>query len=88
MITQKKTARPASFLALVQALRARHHCGWGLAALILTLLAQGLKNKDIVKRIGLTIHTVKYHTREAYSKLKVNNAGDAILKARELGFIE
>ena len=54
MITQKKTARPASFLALVQALRARHHCGWGLAALILTLLALSLlagANFEAVPRV-------------------------------------
>jgi len=38
MIMQKKTARPASILALIRMLRARHHCGLGLSALVLTLL--------------------------------------------------
>lgn len=54
MITQKKTARPASFLALIHALRARHHCGWGLAALIITFFALSLlagANFEVVPRI-------------------------------------
>jgi len=38
MTTQKKTVRPASILALIQTLKVRHHCGWGLWALIGTLL--------------------------------------------------
>ena len=47
MITPKKSTRPASILALFRLLRARHRCGWGLAALwgtllLLSLLAQSL----------------------------------------------
>lgn len=38
MIMQKKAVRPASILALFRMLRARHHCGLGLSALVLTLL--------------------------------------------------
>lgn len=55
---------------------------------ILGLLARGLSNKEVAQLTGLTIHTVKYHSKEAYAKLQVNNIGDAILKARERGFIE
>ncbi|MDD4702032.1 MAG: HD family phosphohydrolase, partial [Desulfovibrio sp.] len=54
MITQKKTARPASILALIQALKARHHCGWGLTALIITFFALSLlagANFEVVPRI-------------------------------------
>ena len=42
MIMQKKAARPASIPALIHMLRARHHCGLGLSALVLTLLFMGL----------------------------------------------
>jgi len=54
---------------------------------IITLLAQGYRNKEIVEITGLTIHTVKSHQSAAYAKLKVNNAMDAVLRARELGLI-
>ena len=54
MIMQKKTARPASIPALIHMLRARHHCGLGLSALVLTLLFIGLlagANFEAVPRI-------------------------------------
>ena len=54
MTTQKKTVRPASILALIQTLKVRHHCGWGLWALIGTLLFLALlagANFEAVQRI-------------------------------------
>jgi len=55
---------------------------------ILELLAQGHKREGIMQKTGLSLNTVKTHTRLAYEKLNVSNAADAILKARELGIIE
>ena len=55
---------------------------------VLSYLAQGLKNTDIVTETGLSIHTIKTHTRIAYEKLGVTNVMDAVLKARELGLVE
>ncbi|WP_343209880.1 LuxR C-terminal-related transcriptional regulator [Anaerolentibacter hominis] len=57
-------------------------------AYMLTLLSQGYKNADISEITGLSIPTIKSHTAIAYKKLGVNNAMDAVLKARELGVIE
>ncbi len=54
---------------------------------ILTLLAQGNSNAEIVKLTGLTINTIKSHTKIVYQKLGVNKAEDAILKARKLGIL-
>lgn len=54
MTTRKKTARPASILALILTLKARHHCGWGLGALIGTLLLLSLlagANFEAVQRV-------------------------------------
>lgn len=54
MIMQKKAARPASIPALIHMLRARHHCGLGLSALVLTLLFIGLlagANFEAVPRV-------------------------------------
>lgn len=56
--------------------------------LMISLLSMGYKNAEIVELTGLTIHTVKSHQAAAYAKLGVNNAMDAVLKARKLEFIE
>ncbi|NLO41263.1 MAG: hypothetical protein GX115_17590 [Ruminiclostridium sp.] len=55
---------------------------------ILTLLAQGYKNAEIVDMTGLTINTIKAHTKQVYLKLNVNRAADAVLEAKRLGLIE
>jgi len=55
--------------------------------MILNMLAEGRSNKEISQITGLTIHTVKWHSKEAYAKLKVNNVANAIVRARELGYL-
>lgn len=55
---------------------------------ILSLLAQGYSNGEIVKLTGLTINTVKSHTKIVYRKLNVGKAADAIIAAKKLGIIE
>lgn len=56
-------------------------------SMVLTMLSKGYKNAEICERTGLSLPTIKSHTAVAYRKLGVNNAMDAILKARELGLI-
>jgi len=55
---------------------------------ILTLLAQGYKNADIVSISGLTINTIKTHIKLMYEKLGVNKAADAVMEAKRRGLIE
>ncbi len=55
---------------------------------VLTLLAQGYKNAEIVEMTGLTLNTIRAHTKIAYQKLGVNKAADAVLEAKRLGMIE
>ncbi|HHV12415.1 MAG TPA: response regulator transcription factor [Clostridiales bacterium] len=55
---------------------------------VLELLAKGYKNAKIVDMTGLSINTIRYHTKIVYRKLDVSNAMDAVLRARELGLIE
>jgi len=55
---------------------------------MITFLSKGYNNAEIVELTGLTIHTIKSHEAAAYAKLGVNNAMDAVLKARELEMIE
>jgi DNA-binding NarL/FixJ family response regulator len=40
---------------------------------ILPLIAQGMQNKTIAGELGLSEHTVKLHTHNIFSKLKVSN---------------
>lgn len=54
---------------------------------ILELYAKGYKREDLVDITGLSLNTIKTHTRKLYEKLGVNNAPDAVAKARELGLI-
>ena len=54
---------------------------------ILTLLSQGYRNSDIVMMTGLTINTIKAHTKLIYSKLNVNKVEDALNEARRLGIL-
>lgn len=55
---------------------------------VLELLAKGYKNAEIIELTGLSINTIRAHTKVAYQKLEVNNMMDAVLRARELGLIE
>ena len=54
---------------------------------MIELLAEGHRNSEICQLTGLKLPTVKTHISAAYKKLGVNNAMDAILKARELGLL-
>lgn len=55
---------------------------------ILELLATGYKNAEIVEMTGLSINTIRSHTKIVYQKLEVNALHDAVLRARELELIE
>lgn len=55
---------------------------------ILTLLAQGYKNSEIMDITGLTINTIKAHTKAVYLKLNVSKAADAVIEAKRQGIIE
>jgi LuxR family maltose regulon positive regulatory protein len=54
---------------------------------VLQLIAKGLSNQVIATRLVLSIHTIKTHTRNIYSKLAVNSRTQAIDKARTLGIL-
>jgi LuxR family transcriptional regulator, maltose regulon positive regulatory protein len=55
---------------------------------VLTLLSKGYKNTEIVKVTGLSLNTIRTHTKLAYRKLEVSNSLDAVTRAKELGIIE
>jgi DNA-binding NarL/FixJ family response regulator len=51
---------------------------------ILLLLKQGLANKNISFKVGLSENTVKYHLKNIYKKLGAKNRIEAINKFNEL----
>jgi LuxR family transcriptional regulator, maltose regulon positive regulatory protein len=55
---------------------------------VLILLSKGYKNTEIVNVTGLSLNTIRTHTKLAYQKLEVNNSLDAVSRAKELGMIE
>ncbi len=55
---------------------------------VLMLLAEGYKNTQIVDMTGLTLNTIRAHTKILYQKLGVNKAADAVIEAKRLGILE
>ncbi len=56
--------------------------------LVLELLGKGYKFAQIVEETGLSLNTIRTHTKKAYLKLDVNNSIDAVVRARELGLLK
>ena len=52
---------------------------------VLALLAQGMSNKAIASRLGLSPDTVKDHLENVYRKLEVRDRVSALRRATELG---
>jgi len=54
---------------------------------LLALVAQGHSNRDAAAKLGLSINTVKWHMAQIFSKLDVNNRGQAVHRARQAGLL-
>lgn len=54
---------------------------------VLSLLAQGLANKQIAASLGISEHTVKFHVSSIYSKLNATNRAEAIRAGLRSGWI-
>jgi len=54
---------------------------------VLTLIGQGLSNKEIGERLFLALDTVKGHNRRIFDKLDVRRRTEALARARELGLL-
>ena len=51
---------------------------------VLQLMAKGLSNQEIANKLFVSLHTVKTHSSNLYSKLNVKRRTQAIQKAREI----
>lgn len=54
---------------------------------VIQLIAEGLTNQEAANQLYLSLHTVKVHARNIYSKLGVKNRTEAVAKARALGIL-
>jgi len=52
---------------------------------IISHLAEGLSNKVIARRMGITDHTVKFHLKKIFSKLEVSSRRAAVAKVQAEG---
>lgn len=54
---------------------------------VLTAMADGLSNKGIARRLGISFHTVKFHVASILEKLEVDTRTEAVIKAAQLGLV-
>lgn len=54
---------------------------------VLHLIAEGLPNKTIAQRLGISEHTVKFHINAILTKLNAQSRTDAVVRATRLGLI-
>jgi ATP/maltotriose-dependent transcriptional regulator MalT len=77
-----RRGKPArDYAAPVEALTTREHE-------VLALVADGLANRDIAARLGISDHTVKFHLASIFGKLGVSTRTEAVQRGLRLGVID
>lgn len=54
---------------------------------VLRMLAEGLGNKEVAWRLGISDHTVKFHIASIFSKLNVSSRTEAVTNGVRLGLV-
>ncbi len=54
---------------------------------ILACLGEGLSNKAVARRLGISAHTVKFHLEAVFSKLGASSRADAVARGLRGGLI-
>ena len=55
---------------------------------VLTLLAEGKSNKEIARRLGISVHTAKFHVSALIDKLDAAGRTDVVAHAARRGVIQ
>jgi two-component system nitrate/nitrite response regulator NarL len=55
---------------------------------ILGLVGNGLSNKAVARRLGISVHTVKFHLEALFAKLDATSRAEAVAKGLRGGVIE
>jgi DNA-binding NarL/FixJ family response regulator len=53
---------------------------------VLGAIGEGLTNKAIARRLGISLHTVKFHVESVFRKLGARTRTEALAKAAERRF--
>lgn len=54
---------------------------------VLQLLSEGIANREIARRLGVSTHTVKFHVNTIFEKLDAHTRTEAVTRAARLGLI-
>jgi DNA-binding NarL/FixJ family response regulator len=54
---------------------------------VLAAMADGVSNKAIARRLGISFHTAKFHVAAILAKLDADNRTEAVRKAAQLGLV-
>ena len=54
---------------------------------VLQLIAEGMANKAIAARLGVSEHTVKFHVNALLGKLAAGSRTEAVVQAARLGLV-
>jgi DNA-binding NarL/FixJ family response regulator len=54
---------------------------------VLVAMADGLSNREIARRLGISFHTAKFHVASILEKLEVDTRTEAVIKAAQLGLV-
>ena len=54
---------------------------------VLALLTEGASNKEIARRLGISVHTAKFHVGRVIDKLDATGRTDAVAHAARTGVI-
>lgn len=55
---------------------------------MLALVADGLRNREVAARLGITEHTVKFHLSAIFGKLGASSRTEAVRRGFQLGLIQ
>jgi DNA-binding NarL/FixJ family response regulator len=54
---------------------------------VLALVGEGMSNKTIARRLGISAHTVKYHLEAVFAKLAVRSRAEAVTRGLRRGLL-
>lgn len=54
---------------------------------VLFMLAKGMKNIEISKKLNISSNTIRVHRRNLYCKLNVRKPAGAVMKGFEFGYL-
>jgi two-component system nitrate/nitrite response regulator NarL len=54
---------------------------------VLALVGEGMSNKTIARRLGISAHTVKYHLEAVFTKLAVRSRAEAVTRGLRHGLL-